>query len=390
MPQYEHLHIFLFSFPGSTTNNFQEGYNRKFSHDSNLGAHPKCYKLCKYIKGELIEGGTEAKAVKQAPHSGAKRDMDKKYRVLKEKREKQMVKLHNKSISIKLFMSTVGALTFHGDTRYQAIGPTINQETFKVIETSTTLMDSLSDTFDTPFEDDTVQSVIEGSVLREKRRATHFTDCLKSNILTENQEAELLSKPMADESEEMTMDEGWQSAYRIMKEKNMELSKSQRDTPADGNCYVHSILDQLRYDPYMKIMSKMSVHDLRHMICNELDDVIEEDPNFFPLCVEIGKTNNPTDEAEGTEEGWKKRMKTNKVHCDEIFFRLTAECLKREVIFYLVGCGYKTRSYKPLVSAPDGVFHPMHLLYFSQVKFGVGHFQVRLNFFTLTILFLHL
>lgn len=125
--------------------------------------------------------------MKQAPHSGAKRDMDKKYRVLKEKREKQMVKLHNKSISIKLFMSTVGALTFHGDTRYQAIGPTINQETLEIIETSTTLMDSLRDTFDAPFEDDTVQIIIEGSVLREKRKANHMTNCLKSNLLTESQ-----------------------------------------------------------------------------------------------------------------------------------------------------------------------------------------------------------
>ena len=124
-------------------------------------------------------------------------------------------------------------------------------------------------------------------------------------------------------------------------------------------------------------MSKMNIKDFRKYICSHLDEAIKIDPTFFPVCVKASKDRNAKrfrDEIEGTPKEWQKRMGKNKVHADEIMFMLSSDYLKREIVLHLVGSGFDKWVYKPNGSIPFET-EPMNLLYFSQTRFGVGHFQ---------------
>ena len=116
----------FFLFKGRTNNNYLEGYNRHFNNDSFLQSHPNCYKLCEFIKKELIESSVEAFAVER--QKSARRDQSKKYKDLKTRREEQMLWLDKKNddqkrVHLPTFMTTVGYMTFHGDDRIKTICP---------------------------------------------------------------------------------------------------------------------------------------------------------------------------------------------------------------------------------------------------------------------------
>ena len=59
----------------------------------------------------------------------------------------------------------------------------------------------------------------------------------------------------------------------------------------DGNCFLHSLKDQLSYDNSMDtFLKELKVQELRILICNQLEDMIRKDQNFFPECeVKLGK-----------------------------------------------------------------------------------------------------
>ena len=121
----------------------------------------------------------------------------------------------------------------------------------------------------------------------------------------------------------------------------------------------------------------MDIKDFRKYICSHLDEAIKVDPTFFPECIVASKDKGAKrfrDEIEGTPKEWKKRMGKNKVHADEIMFMLSSDYLKREIVLHLVGSGFDKWVYKPNGSMPFEI-EPMNLLYFSQTRFGVGHFQ---------------
>ena len=80
------------------------------------------------------------------------------------------------------------------------------------------------------------------------------------------------------------------------------------------------------------------------------------------------------DEREGKPEEWYNRLSQTAIYADEIFFNLSAEALKREIVFFMVGTGFDTRVYKPKDPVPNH-FSPMYVLYFSETAFPPGHFQ---------------
>ena len=84
------------------------------------------------------------------------------------------------------------------------------------------------------------------------------------------------------------------------------------------------------------------------------------------------------DFGEGTPEEWSKRMSKNGEWCDQVFFRLAAECINRRIILHSV---IKEDMTGLNIIVPKAELDPelptIHMLYFNETRFGgIGHFQV--------------
>ena len=73
------------------------------------------------MKEELLESKIESDAVEET--KSGRRDPSKYYEKLKLRREVQMEKLATNHIQMPRFMSSIGHMTFHGDSRIQNIKP---------------------------------------------------------------------------------------------------------------------------------------------------------------------------------------------------------------------------------------------------------------------------
>lgn len=363
----------FYLFHGATSNNFNEGVNRKLKHDV-IGVNPNPYKAARSIKKLLTTVQTEVEA--RDAGNGDKWKPDQKYVTLKNRRKKLMVRLHNNGISLESYLLSVGENTMHLDRRIIKNSPVVmvdkdvSEKELEHPEESESILPDLSQVSC----DDNKKS-FSGSVLREKRKAQHYADCLGQNIETEQQEKEIKQTQEKNADEELTLAEGWILAKDILIEYKMKRSPSQMETEGDGNCYIHALKDQMSYDSNLENFADLDTNALRKMICRKLDKLMESDPLMFPKCIKIRNRGRFNDEKEGTPEEWKTRMGTNKCHADEIFFRLSSECIKREIVLYLVGAGFSTRIYRPTMSSIPANSDPIHMLYFSETKFGVGHFQ---------------
>ena len=97
---------------------------------------------------------------------------------------------------------------------------------------------------------------------------------------------------------------------------------------------MHALRDQLRYHSCFEVFAKMDINSLRGLICNYLDEVIQQDANFFPQteAVLLGLSGLPLpDEAEGTPASWIQRMSTPGCYVDGVFIRLASVCIDREI-----------------------------------------------------------
>ena len=140
-----------------------------------------------------------------------------------------------------------------------------------------------------------------------------------------------------------------------------ERSKSQPNTPGDGNCFIHGILDQLRYDQWRK--ANIGVKDFRKIIVSYSDDHPE-------LVTEYG-----------LPEDWYETMQQDGVHCDHYFQSLTADYLQRDIILVsaLPQDGHDERGEIVIESKTKGennkTLGPLYLLYYHEGSFANGHFQ---------------
>ena len=64
------------------------------------------------------------------------------------------------------------------------------------------------------------------------------------------------------ESQEYTMNR--------LKDLNYELSPSQPNTQADGNCFLWAILDQMKYDPILSEMNKQWIMKQKDKTSSEI------------------------------------------------------------------------------------------------------------------------
>ena len=181
-----------------------------------------------------------------------------------------MVKLRDLDIKMKVFLSSVGAMTLRLDKKVTAdlaankaesISESVNQDEsfgFSSQDSQDSQDESIGfssqDSQDESQEldisldleiekiqnesmessEDNSSSIVEdsfdASALWQKRKAKEASN-VKENLEPKGKKRKnVVNDPYSDD-EEITMDEGWRLAHIILKENNMELSPTQRDTP---------------------------------------------------------------------------------------------------------------------------------------------------------------
>ena len=81
--------------------------------------------------------------------------------------------------------------------------------------------------------------------------------------------------------------------------------------------------------------------------------------------------------GEGTPNEWLERMSKNKEFVDHIFIRLTSKCMNRRIIIHPV---FKEDESSLQTFEPNNFDEEdptLHMLYYSDTRFKVGHYQVN-------------
>ena len=109
-----------------------------------------------------------------------------------------------------------------------------------------------------------VSPSVAGANLRRKKRrlqvagASQSAASLDGQYLEESFRDEIRKKeyfqyfslpwPTSPSSEKLSLEQGGFVMDRRLRDLSLTVSPSQRETPKDGNCLFHSLLDQLRYN----------------------------------------------------------------------------------------------------------------------------------------------
>ena len=188
---------------------------------------------------------------------------------------------------------------------------------------------------------------------------------------------ETTEKSKTNSKEKLSLEEGKRLMPKRLDELKMILSITQKDTPGWGDCFLHALRDQLRYHSCFKVFAKMDINSLRCLICNYLDEVIQQDANFFPQTepVLLGLSGKPLpDEAEGSPASWIQRMKTPGCYVDGVFIRLASVCIDREIQLIPLFAEDQIVRYPDSYTGNDP---PIFMLYYNETRFGRagGHYQ---------------
>ena len=176
------------------------------------------------MKEELIDSSLEALSVKEL--SSAKRNPNKLYEDLKERRQEQMNRLQTEHITLPEFMSSVGHMTFHQDRRIQTVSPSdpvsnpseeIKSSTVKEKPSLKKPPKSKKDKVDSnPSEE------IKSSPVKAKPSMKKPPKSKKDKVETEEQIAKRLTKPG-----KLKEQEGMPAVHKILEEINFKSSRSQ-------------------------------------------------------------------------------------------------------------------------------------------------------------------
>ena len=158
--------------------------------------------------------------------------------------------------------------------------------------------------------------------------------------------------------------EATQDVVKRLNDINFELSPSQPQTPGDGNCYLHGIIDQIGYDTNLKQLD-LDIHSLRKWVVNNLKVMI------------LTKKFEWID-GFGSQEQWVEEMSKTGTQADEVFIRLSSEILNRKIEIYPIypEDGHNA-SGKIIIEpkVPNTDDDPLYLLYYSEHRFTSGHYQ---------------
>ena len=168
-------------------------------------------------------------------------------------------------------------------------------------------------------------------------------------------------------NEKLTLDQGFGLAQQRLLDSGFKVSPTQEQTPGDGNCAIHGLLDQMRYDPKLKNLAHVkSPHDIRSMVVQQL-----------ALLEATGKITWP---GHMSMEDWTNYMMNNGAYCDEVYLLLAAEVFNREIVLVPVFQeeGHDENGFikfTPSSFLSCQMFSPFYLLYYSEAKFVIPHFQ---------------
>ena len=168
------------------------------------------------MTSELLEASIEAFAKKRG--SSAKRAPDKKYTSMKERRKAQMVRLKN-GLDLKIFMISIGTMTFHGDGRIKAV-----HERKEQMNSEKSMSQTLSDNFD---------ESLNLTAFREEKNAKR--DDIKASSVPLFSSSILVNSRKDSSKPLLTLDQGYGLASTVLHELGYQTSQSQKETPKDGN-----------------------------------------------------------------------------------------------------------------------------------------------------------
>ena len=160
------------------------------------------------------------------------------------------------------------------------------------------------------------------------------------------------------------MIEGTRNVIERLRSIQFELSQTQPNTPSDGNCFLHSIIDQIEYDSNLKQLN-LNVHSLRSMIVNSLKIIILT--RRFSWI-----------DGNGSQEQWIEEMSKDGCFADEVFIRLTSENLNRRIEIFPVFPEDGHKDGKIIIEPKSNSNNddPLYVLYYSETRFTCGgHYQ---------------
>ena len=225
-------------------------------------------------------------------------------------------------------------------------------------------------------------SIAWANLRRKKRRlqvagASQSAASLDGQYLEESFRDEIRKKeyfqyfslpwPTSPSSEKLSLEQGGFVMDRRLRDLSLTVSPSQRETPKDGNCLFHSLLDQLRYN-------------------SELHDFAEDHEEFRTKVVTYGydkflKTKKLTwsgDPELGSPKEWRRNMLQLGVYGDEVALTLASNVLGVDIVIIPA---FRESSVHPglgitvIKSIKKPQYDPLYMFLFSESDFKEPHYQ---------------
>lgn len=197
------------------------------------------------------------------------------------------------------------------------------------------------------------------------------------------------------DSNDLNDDESTTNLQYLLNKHSLQISKSQPNTPKDGNCAIHSLVDQLRYvchclDHIILLIERTkTILTIFSYANNEHGDYHLMDHNQLRLEV-VGHLDKSRLDEETIQQfkashmasenqSWSQEMSMDQVYVDEPFLLLVADLFRRDIVILPSRRkypSYKGTKYSGLWvirtrETKESKLTPFYLLYDEQIK----HYQ---------------
>ena len=339
---------------GVTTNNHAEGYNNRIGNHQGLPVHPNPYLLVDVIRKELKIGIDDALCAKIGkPNLKSSGGKSQKIKKLIAQRKELMKNLAKRNTDLPTYMKAIGALSIDKDKR-------VTDEDVDAAE-SVAEEQSQTDMSDIVYAS---RQSIGGNDLRQLRDNLHFSSTFASTQVPPSftaPDTSILPSTTPMIPQKKLIEEAGMYVMNRLLQSNMVLSATQPQTPADGNCFIHCILDQIMYDPQLRFMS-FSLDTFRSTIVNSLNFMIGLERIESPLT--------PSQRLD-----WLNRMGTDGEFADHIFLQLTANVLDRNIVIRRVISDEVTTISPVNGIGAHHIYPSLNVLFYEETEFIHGHYQ---------------
>ena len=153
----------------------------------------------------------------------------------------------------------------------------------------------------------------------------------------------------------LSLEQGQFAVERKLAEIDFNLSTTQPDTPKDGDCMFHALMDQLEYNAELK-GDVADVKELRWKIVHF----------GYTFYLKSGKISV----SEGTPEDWKKKMSRSGEWGDEVALHLVSNVFNVDI------CIIQAFSPNLVIKSIETSRHsPLYIFYYSETEFSPAHYQ---------------